>query len=319
MDGWMDGWVSYFFAELLPHLFSQVLYVFSEQPLVWATSSLTLLWATFSYLSRSFCNPILLLVSCYNAFGNFQLQSRQAQSSTMVQNYFSPSCYNVSNNLQHSRLPGITSPIRTRTRICSPPPTKNKFFDCSQRSKPEVAGSVLASSEHALWSTQSFAKPCEPSLPLRTAWVIDRLHLRSACRQTSSPLCPACIRASVQVFHVAWHTCDKSCAASVQAKSSWGAEATGASVLPEPRQKRKRHQVWRLRVSSQTYDWLQHPQRMRWSSSRKAPLSIPSLVSAPWRPATGERATTAAAKDPRGYQSLLLRLLLCGKGKQKNW
>ena len=73
MHGWMDGWVSHFFVEVLLH---------------WGTSSLRCLfslsspwllwWAAATQLALLQCLHLnsSLRTNCYNAFSNLQLQSR---------------------------------------------------------------------------------------------------------------------------------------------------------------------------------------------------------------------------------------------------
>ena len=106
MDGWMNGWMgevffllSYFFTERpLCCGTSSLSYFFSEQPLIWATSarSSCVASATQVFSSRS-CYTMRLAASSCNPASH--------RSSAMVKNYLSRSCYNAFSNFQlQSRL-----------------------------------------------------------------------------------------------------------------------------------------------------------------------------------------------------------------------
>ena len=97
MDEWMDEWVAFLCGLLLHWATSFFSYFFSEQPLVWATSSFTCLPASSSVASAT---HFFSSCSCYNAFSN-QLQSRLAGAS---QHHWCFPARSRVNALCHSRL-----------------------------------------------------------------------------------------------------------------------------------------------------------------------------------------------------------------------
>ena len=97
MDEWMDEWVAFLCGLLLHWATSFFSYFFSEQPLIWATSSFTCLPASSSVASAT---HFFSSCSCYNAFSN-QLQSRLAGAS---QHHWCFPARSRVNALCHSRL-----------------------------------------------------------------------------------------------------------------------------------------------------------------------------------------------------------------------